>query len=154
MVNQATCHLCHLSAIQCSEIIKLIEPTIVTLELDEKRAKNIFEHSSELNQVRLVKDLFKFKTYLDPITLIARIGTRCMNFFCFPGNEFKMSAITAWNLSNQCKVVYGDQDITKTIKSIEKATPFWLIILIIIVNLCIYKCYVSFFKLCLSSTFP
>ena len=133
-----TCHLSETSAIQSSQIIKLIEPDAVVLELDEKRAKNMFEYTQQFNQIQLITDLFKYKTYFDPITLFARIGTRCMSFFCYPGNEFRLSAFTAWNLKNNCLVIYGDQDITKTIQSIERATPFWLMIILNICLICGY----------------
>ena len=131
-----TSHYSHASAVQSAEIIKTLRPNAIILELDEKRAKtmNLMDsnhsmHSKQLNLV-LIRDLFKMETYSDPITLMMRISTRCANYFFFAGNEFKMAALAA---PTHCRLVFGDQDVSKTIESIKNATPFWIMILL---NIC------------------
>ena len=120
-----TCHLSKMSAVQTAEIIKMIKPTDVMLELDEKRAKSLFEHHS-IHQYKLIDDLFQFKTWCDPIMLFLRIGSRCISYFAELGDEFKQSVFAVFQLNFECRLIFGDHDAIKTAESVEKATPFWL----------------------------
>merc|ERR1712129_349151 len=112
------------SAVQSSEIIKLIRPTDVMLELDEKRAVSMFDDES-IHQHALAEELFEAKTWCDPIILFLRMGSRCMSYFAELGDEFKQCAIAAMDVPD-CRLVFGDQESSKTCKSVQVATPFWL----------------------------
>ena len=127
-----TSHLSDASGKQVRQLIDILGEKVksVVLELDESRYLRMRagDQNPTLYQATLARDLFRISTYLDPITLFARIGTNLTSYFVEPGMEFRQAANVA--IEKNIDIVYGDQELEKTVASIGKNTPKWLALLL------------------------